>query len=215
MAEGDGGVALEQKMEQWQPHQSTSACNHHLFPLDVDIVLIQYLEDCGGSARQHLHAGVLDNLGAVGESQAVDIFDGVYQLNEFFGVGFEEGLEWQLQQYPRYVGLFVQLSDQVAHFFEALPGRGQQVDLLYVHVVLCPDLFEFVVVLVLCGVVLQKLMHLEPNAQTGGQVDFFLDVGEGGRVEAHIDDMQFWGGVLWVLVVEVGILLQFCLYFSA
>jgi hypothetical protein len=155
--------------------------------------------------------GMLDDFGAVGDGETVNVFEWVNEFNQIFGKGFKQRLKGQLKQNTRNMCLLIKVSDQLAHLSKA-KIRREQVNLFHVDIILIDYTFELLVVLLLRDIVLQKLMQLEPDPNSGGKNDLLLDVGQRGIVEADVDNVQFGDGPLGVLGVEGLALLAFGSY---
>jgi len=99
------------------------------------------------------------------------------------------------------MGVLIEISDQISHLLEA-EMRLHRIELGDLDVVLVDDAFELEVVVVLGEVVVEELVELELDANGRGEGDLLRDVGEGGVVEAEVEDVEVGGGPLGVPLVE-------------
>lgn len=95
-----------------------------------------------------------------------------------------------MQQNPRDFFCLVKIVDKIGDLIVAEMGfDGREMPDIAVAGSCRDYFFEGVVVGFLVDRILQELMKSELDTDRGGQVYFFLNVGERGRVEAYIDDI--------------------------
>jgi hypothetical protein len=83
-------------------------------------MLVEDSDDARGRAGHQFRALVLDDLSPVGHGEAVDIFEGAYDVGELLSLFFSEGAEWEFHKNPRHLWRVIELCDEVGELLKTL-----------------------------------------------------------------------------------------------